>query len=202
MNRRNTLFAILVLVVLIMLLFAKSCVFRTSTFENVVIDSKEQAISKKDFNPPMYIDSTTIENCNYPIVFHYQKPKQFGNVRTLNHIVGLTMSTLDSCPSMPDSTQAIHVYIKSMNSKNKFIYLGAYSKTSMNEDVEYRLTSPVNDATGFHVATDSGMVSSVLHWKQFEATTPGKFRKQAEEKMTKQVEENLIRDILKKMHRN
>lgn len=202
MNKRNTLIASIILVALVVLLFAKGCVFHASTFENVVIESKEQAVCKKDFNPPMYSDSTTIEKCNYPIVFHYQKPKQFGNVRTLNHIVGLTMSTLDSCPPMPDSTQAIHVYIKSMNSKNKFIYLGVYSKTSMNEDVEYRLTYPVNDAARFYVATDSGMLTSVMHWKQYEVATPGKFKEQAEERMTKQVEDNLIRDILKKMHRN
>jgi hypothetical protein len=161
----------------------------------------EEAVCKKDFKPSTLIDSTEVANCNYPVVFHYQKPKYFGNSLALNHIVGLTMHSLDSCPPMPDSTKAIHVYVSSMNSKSKFVFLGVYYKTSINEDASYRLTYPVSDSKGTRVVVDSGTVSSTMHWKMYEASTPGKFRKQAEERMTKQMEDVLLKDVVKKMER-
>jgi hypothetical protein len=40
-----------------------------------------------------------------------------------------------------------------------------------------------------------------MHWKSYGVSTPVKFRQQAEEKMTKMVEDNLLKDIVKKMNR-
>jgi len=184
------------------LLLGKSCVFRTSNWQNKWNDTMEEAVCKKDFKPSTLIDSTELANFNYPVVFHYQKPKCFGHSLALNHIVGLTMHSLDSCPPMPDSTKAIHIYVSSTNSSSKFVCLGVYYKTSINEDATYRLTYPVSDSKGIRVVVDSGAVSSTMHWKMYEASTPDKFRKQAEDRMTKQMEDVLLRDVVKKMERN
>ena len=138
---------------------------------------------------------------NYPIVIHYQKARRFGKSFSKNHVLSNDLSMLKVKPSELDSTKAIHIYIKSKRKKSKFINLGLYSKTSMNEDVEYKLSYPVTDSLGMHVVKDSGSVSTAMHWKTVGPSTPGKFRKQAEDKMTKQVEEQLVKDILKKMKR-
>lgn len=202
MNKRNTTLAILVLVILVVLLVGKSCVFRRIAWHNEWNDSMEQAVCKKDFTPSMLIDSTQVANSNYPVVFHYKKPKFFGgNSMALNHIVGMTLHSLDSCPPMPDSTQAIHVYVSTTNSKSKFIYLGLYAKTSINENADYTMTYPVRDSTGIRVVQDSGSVRSTLHWKLYKPNSPSGFRKQVEEKMTKQLEDVLLRDVVKKMER-
>jgi len=201
MNKRNTVIAIVVLVVLLMLLFTRSCVYRSMWFNHNSMVFTEQAVCKKDFKPSASIDSTEVKNCNYPIVIHYKEPKQFGKTMSMNHIIGLTWNVLDSCPPMPDSTKAIHVYIRNSSINSRNVFLGVYNKTSMNEDIEYKLTYPVNDKQGFRIVTDSGSVSSVMHWKSYGVSTPVKFRQQAEEKMTKMVEDNLLKDIVKKMNR-
>lgn len=201
MNKRNTTLAIIVLVVLVVLLIGKSCVFRTHIWKNDWKETLDEAVCKKDFEPSMLIDSTEMANCDYPVVFHYQKPKVFGTSLALNHIVGMTLHSLDSCPPMPDSTEAIHVYVSSTRSKTKFVFLGVYSKTSINEDANYRLTYPVSEPGGIRVVEDSGSVSSAMHWKLYEPTTPSKFRKKAEERMTKQMEDVLLKDVVKKMER-
>ena len=205
MNKRNTVIAIIILMVLVMLLFTRSCVYRSMWFNHnskVSMVCTEQAVSKKDFMPSASIDSKEVKNCNYPIVIHYKEPKQFGKTMSMNHIIGLTWNVLDSCPPMPDSTNAIHVYIRNCSNNYRNIYLGVYNKTSMNQDIEYKLTYPVNDKQGLRVVTDSGLVCTAMHWKSYGMSSPVKFRKQAEEKMTKQVEDNLVKDILKKMKRN
>jgi hypothetical protein len=202
MNKRNTVVAIIILALLVMLLFTRSCVYRHTWFNRQMVEFREQAVCKKDFKPYVSIDSTEARNSDYPIVIHYKEPKQFGDVYTKNHIIGLTWNVLDSCPPMPDSTNAIHVYIRNHSRNSKNVYLGLYYKTSMNEDIEYKLTYPVTDKQGFHIATDSGTVSSVLHWKSYGMNSPIKFRNQADVKMTKMVEENLLKDVFKKMQRN
>lgn len=202
MNKRNTTLAILVLVILVVLLISKSCIFRSATWHNDWTESMEQAVCKKDFKPSTVIDSTQVANCNYPVVFHYKKPQYFGgNSMALNHIVGMTLHSLDSCPPMPDSTQAIHVYVSTEKTKTKFIFLGVYSKSSINVDATYKLTYPVSDSAGIRVIQDSGVVSSTIHWKLYAPTTPGKFRKQSEDRMTKKLEDVLLKDVVKKMER-
>jgi len=201
MNKRNTIILTIVLVVLVLTLVERGFLHHHFS-KPITIDFKEQVVSKKEMKPSVCVDSSAIKECNYPIVIHYQKPKQFGDAYAMNHIIGLSMNILDSCPPMPDSTEAIHVYTKSIRSKTKYIYLGLYSKTSINEDVEYRVTYPVNDRSGLRVVTDSGLVCTAMHWKFYGPSAPGKFKEQAEEKMTKQVEDDLVRDIIKKMKRN
>lgn len=202
MNKRNTVIATIVLVVLVMLLFTRSCVRRHACFNRTVVEIEEQAVCKKDSKPYASIDSTTVRNSDYPIVIHYKEPKQFDDAYTMNHIIGLTWNVLDSCPPMPDSTNAIHVYIRNHSNKTKNVYLGIYYKTSMNEDLEYKVTYPVTDHQGFHIASDSGSITSVMHWKSYGANTPVNFRKQADERMRKLVEKNLLKDVFKKMGRN
>lgn len=205
MNKRNTTLAIIVLALLVVLLIGKSCVFRncTSTVSQTDwIETTDEAVCKKDFKPSMLIDSTQVANCNYPVVFHYKKPKFFNSTLAMNHIVGMTMHSLDSCPPMPDSTQAIHVYVSTTRNNSKFIFLGVYSKSSINEEASYKLTYPVSDPTGIRVVKDSGTVHSTLHWKLYEPTTPAKFRKQVEERMTKQMESNLLKDVVRKIKQN
>lgn len=202
MNKRNTVIATIVLLVLVMLLFTRSCVRRHSWVKHTIVEMKEQAVCKKDFKPYASFDSTSVRNCDYPIVIHYKEPKQFGDAYTMNHIIGLTWNVLDSCPPMPDSTKAIHVYILNHNNKTKNVYLGLYYKTSMNEDLVYKLTYPVTDDQGVHIASDSGTVTSVMHWKSYGPNTPIKFRKQADERMTTLIEKNLLKDVLKKIGRN
>jgi len=200
MNKRNTTIAILVLVVLVILLFAKTCSFNSTITEmpdNFPDNYKVDVNIRLD---SLFSDSAA--EANYPIVIHYQKARRFGKTFCKNHVLSQDLSMLTTKPQELDSTEAIHVYTKNSRSKNKFINLGVYSKTSMNEDVEYKLTYPVNDSLGFHVVTDSGLVCTVMHWKFYGASNPGNFREQAEEKMTKQVEDNLVKDIIKKMKRN
>ena len=201
MNKRNTVIATIILVVLVMLLFTRSCVYRSMWFNHNSMVFTEEAVCKKDFKPSASIDSSEVKNCNYPIVIHYKEPKQFGETMSMNHIIGLTWNVLDSCPPMPDSTNAIHVYIRNCSNNYRNIYLGVYNKTSMKQDIEYLLTYPVNDKQGVHIVTDSGTVSSSMHWKSYGMNTPVKFRQQAEVKMTKMVEDNLVKDIVKKMNR-
>ncbi len=136
---------------------------------------------------------------NYPIVIHYQKAKRFGKSFCKNHVISRDLALLNAKPEELDSTQAIHIYTKNIRRKNTFIYLGLYSRASINEEVEYNVTYPVNDSLGFRVVTDSGLVCTVMDWTFYGASTPKKFRDQAEQNLTKQVEDNLVKDILKKM---
>jgi len=200
MNKRNTTIALLILVGLIFLLFTKTCCFRTSISEmpdnfpdNFKVDVNVRVDS-------MFSDS--MGEANYPIVIHYQKARRFGKTYAKNHVLSQDLSMMTANPAELDSTEAIHIYTKNIRSKTKFIYLGMYSKSSINEDVEYTVTYPVNDSLGFRVALDSGLVSTAMHWKTYGPSTPGKFRKQAEDRMTKQVEDDLVKQILKKMKRN
>jgi len=200
MNKRNTTIALLVLLVLIFLLFAKTCSFNTTTSElpdNFPDNYKVDVNIRLD---ALHLDS--LDEANYPIVIHYQKARRFGKTFCKNHVLSQDLSMLTAKPQELDSTEAIHVYTKSIRKKSKYINLGLYSKTSMNEDVEYKLTYPVNDSLGLRVVTDSGLISTVMHWKTYGPTASGKFREQAEDKMTKQVEDNLVHDIIKKMKRN
>jgi hypothetical protein len=199
MNKRNTTIALLILVGLILLLFAKTCRFNSTIHEmpdnfpdNFKVDVNVRVDS-------MFSDS--LGEANYPIVIHYQKARRFGKTYAKNHLLSQELSTMTAKPQELDSTEAIHIYTKNIRSKTKFIYLGMYSKSSISEDVEYMATYPVNDSLGFRVVTDSGLVCTVMHWKMYGPSTPGKFRKQAEDRMTKQVEDDLVKDILKKMKR-
>jgi hypothetical protein len=199
MNKRNTYIAIIVLVVLVMLLFTRGCVYRHTWLNHCTVEIKEQAVCKKDLKP---LESIDLKDCNYPIVIHYKEPNKFDDVYTKNHIIGLTWNALDSCPPMPDSIDAIHIYIQNSITTSKNIYLGLYFKTSMKEEVEYKLTYPANDNRGLHLATDSGKVITVLHWKAYGMDSPTKFRRQADDMMTKKVEENLLKNVLKKMSKD
>ena len=182
-----------------MLLFTRSCEYHHKWSNVIALDIKEQAVSKKDLMPS---ENISLKDINYPIVFHYKESQKFDNVYSMNHIISLNWKALDSCPPMPDSSNAIHVYIRNNIKMSKNIFLGLYFKTSMNEETEYKLTYPVNDDHGFHIATDSGTVTSVMHWKSYGMNTQNKFKDQAKEKMTKIVEENLLKDIAKKMELN
>ena len=200
MNKRNTTIAILVLVVLIFLLFTKTCSFNSPTQE---LPDNFPDNYKVDVNVRLdALSLDSLDEANYPIVIHYQKARRFGETYAKNHVLSQDLSMLTFKPQELDSTEAIHVYTKSIRKTNKFINLGLYSKTSMNEDVEYKLTFPMNDSLGLHVVTESGMVCTAMHWKTYGPSNPGKFREQAEDKMTKQVEDNLVQDIIKTMKRN
>jgi len=200
MNKRNTTIALIVLAVLIFLLFTKTCCFRTTIAElpdnfpdNYQVDVDERLDSSS---------TDLLGEANYPIVIHYWVARRFGKSFCKNHVLSRDLSMLTTKPETLDSTEAIHIYTKNIRSKTKFIYLGMYSKSSINEDVEYKVTYPVNDSLGFHVVTDSGLVSTAMHWKTYGPSTPSKFRKQSEDRITKQVEDGLVKDILKKMKRN
>jgi len=200
MNKRNTTIAILVLVVLIFLLFTKTCCFNTN-----ITDLPDNFPNNYQVDVNVRLDALSLDSldgANYPIVIHYQKARRFGKTYAKNHVLSQDLSMLTVKPQELDSTEAIHVFTKNIRSKTKFIYLGLYSKTSINEDIEYRVTYPVNDSSGLRVVTDSGSVCTAMHWKTYGPSAPGKFREQAEEKMTKQVEDNLVKDIVKKMKRN
>lgn len=197
MNKRNTTIALLILMGLIFLLFTKTCCYRTTITEmpdNFPENHKVDVNVKLD---SLFTDSQA--EANYPIVIHYQKAKRFGKSFCKNHGLSRDLSLLIAKPEQLDSTQAIHIYTKNIRSKTKFIYLGLYSKSSINEDVEYEVTYPVSDSLGIRVVTDSGLVCTVMDWTFYGLSTPGKFRKQAEDRMTKQVEDDLVKDILKKM---
>lgn len=200
MNKRNTTIALLILVGLILLLFAKTCSFRT-TFTEMPDNFPDNF--KVDVDVRLDSSNTDlIGEANLPIVIHYQKARRFGETYAKNHVLSRDLSMIAANPAELDSTEAIHIYTKNIRSKNKFIYLGMYSKSSINEDVEYTVTYPVNDSLGFRVVTDSGLVSTAMHWKSYGPSTPSKFRKQAVDRMTKQVEDHLVKDVLKKMKRN
>ncbi len=199
MNKRNTTIALLILVGLILLLFTKTCCFRRTFIEmpdNFPDNYKVDVNIRMD---SLLLDSTA--EANYPIVIHYQKARRFGETYAKNHVLSQDLSMMTAKPGELDSTEAIHIYTKNIRSKTKFIYLGMYSKSSINEDVEYTVTYPVNDSLGLHVVTDSGLISTTMHWKTYGPSTPSKFRKQAEDRITKQVEDQLVKDILKKMKR-
>lgn len=199
MNKRNTTIALIVLAVLIFLLFTKTCCFNTTIHE---MPDNFPDNYKVDVNVRLdALNLDSLDEANFPIVIHYQKARRFGKTYCKNHLLSQDLSMLTAKPQELDSTEAIHVYTKSIRKKNKSINLGLYSKTSINEDIEYSFTYPVNDSLGLHVVTDSGLVCTAMHWKSYGPSAPGKFREQAEEKMTKQVEDDLVRDIIKKMKR-
>ena len=200
MDKRNTTIAVLVLVVLIFLLFTKTCSFNSTPQE---LPDNFPDNYKVDVNVRLdALSLDSLDEANYPIVIHYQKARRFGKTYVKNHVLSQDLSMLTFKPQELDSTEAIHIYTKNIRNRTKYIYLGVYSKTSINEDVEYVVTYPVNDSTGLHVVTDSGMVCSVMYWKSYGSTSPRKFREQSEERMSKQVEESLVQDIIKKMKRN
>jgi len=202
MNKRNTVIISAVLGLLVLALIGRNVFFIFHHTKTCKVEIKEEVAFKKEMSPSVFMDSIAIKNCSYPIVIHYQNPQFFGNVYAKNHIIGLSMLALDSCPPMPDSTEAIHVYIFMHKNIAKYLNLGVYNKATLSEDVEYRLTYPVKDNVGFRVVKDTGFVCSEVRWKEDGVLSADKFRKKAEEKMTRQVEESLVQDIIKKMHKN
>lgn len=200
MNKRNTTIALLVLVVLIFLLFAKTCSFNSTIRE---LPDNFPDTYKVDVNVMLdKLSLDSLEEASYPIVIHYQKPRRFGNSYFKNHVLSQNVSMFTANPKELDSTKAIHVYTKSIRKKTKYIYLGLYSNTSMEEDVEYKLTYPVSDSLGLRVVKDSGVVCTNCGTTLYGPIISGKNKGQDEEYLTKQIEDNLLKDIFKKMKRN
>lgn len=204
MNKRNTVIATIVLVVLVALLVGKSV--RYHHRNTIVTDMYTQQVDcLLDLNLATGFDSATVKACDMPIVIHYPKPTSINGSRTQLHIFSLSVKVLkqlalpDLRGVIPDSTEGIHIYPKFLRSKKSSINLGIYSKIYMKQDVQYVVTYPVKDSLGLHVIEDSGMVSSEMSWKSFGVNTMAKTRKVSENDMTKQIEESLIRDVAKKM---
>lgn len=204
MNKRNTIIAIAVLVVLVVFLIGRSF-FRHCHKTTITETCTSQVDLLLDLNLATGFDSATVEACDLPIVVHYSKPTTVNGSRTTLHIFSLTPEVLkglanpDKGGVMPDSTQGIHIYPKFLRSKTSSINLGFYINTSMKEDVQYVVTYPVKDSLGLRVVEDSGMVSTEMNWKSYGIGTKAKNKHESETEMTKRLEQSLIRDVAKKM---
>lgn len=204
MNKRNTVIATIVLVVLVALLVGKS--FRHSHRTTIVTDMYTQQVDcLLDLNLATGFDSATVKACDMPIVIHYPKPTSINGSRTQLHIFSLSVKVLkqlalpDLRGVIPDSTEGIHIYPKFVRSKTSSINLGFYSKYLKTQDVQYMVTYPVEDSLGLHVIEDSGLIVSVVGWKMYGINTKQKSRKECDDEMSKQIEESLIKDVAKKI---
>lgn len=204
MNKRNTLIATIVLVVLVVLLIGKSV--RHHHRNTIVTDVyTKQVDCLLDLNLATGFDSATVKVCDMPIVIHYPKPTTINGSRTQLHVFSLSKDVLIGLASpkkggiLPDSTQAIHIYPKFVRSKTSSTNLGFYSKYLKTQDVQYMVTYPVEDSLGLHVIKDSGLIVSVVGWKTYGINTKQKSRKECDDEMSKQIEESLIKDVAKKI---
>jgi hypothetical protein len=204
MDKRNTVIASIILVVLVLLLIGKGV--RHHHRDTIVTDLNTQQVDcLLDLNLATGFDSATVKACDMPIVIHYPKPTNINGSRTQIHVFSLTKDVLISLATpkkggiLPDSTQAIHIYPKFVRSKTSYTNLGFYSKYLKTQDVQYVVTYPVEDSLGLHVIEDSGLIVSVVGWKTYGTNTKQKSRKECEDEMSKQIEESLIKDVAKKM---
>src|SRR5664280_2590316 len=151
MDKRNTVIASIILVVLVLLLIGKGV--RHHHRDAIVTDMYFQQVDcLYDLNLATGFDSATVKACDMPIVIHYPKPTIVNGSRTQLHIFSLSLDVLKGLASpnkggiMPDSTQGIHIYPKFLRSKSSSINLGFYSKVAMKQDVQYIVTYPVRDS--------------------------------------------------------
>lgn len=203
MNKRNTVLAVIVLAVLVILLVGKNRFHHRVTYLKEVHSNQVDYLL--DLNLATGFDSATVKAFDLPIVVHYPKVTNVNGSHTKLHIFSLTPEVLKSLASpdregfTTDSTKSIHIYPKVMSSMNSSVNLVFYNKRHMKEEVRYVVTYPVRDSTGLHVVEDSGIVSTEYTWKSYGTGTKSKGMKDSERAMTEQLEKSLIRDVAKKI---
>jgi len=205
MNKRNTTFAIIILVVLVVFLAGRS-VFRHQSFLSfkTSMDSMEEfeqfSQNVEALDSTVHFDLNVLPEDDVLMVFHYPKMMHINGSYVRNHVLGRAgdLSSLE----MPDTLEAIHVYPVFKQKKVSKILLGVYNKISMSQTVDYRVTYPVTSNDSVRVVTDFGTVSAELNWKFTGLNSRSSIRKKAEEDIVKLLEQSLIRDIKGKMERN
>lgn len=202
MNKRNTTFAIIILVVLVVFLAGRS-VFRHHSFVSFKssmdsmheLEQLSQNIEALDST--VHFDMNLLQSEDALMVIHYPKMMPINGSLVRNHVLGSAgdLSSLE----MPDTLDAIHVYPVFKQKKVSKVLLGVYNKISMSQTVDYRVTYPVKTNDSVRVVTDFGTVSAELKWKFTGVNSRGSIRKKAEEDIVKLLEQSLMRDIKKKM---
>lgn len=202
MNKRNTTFAIILLVVLVVFLAGRS-VFRHRSFldftssMDTMHELEQFSQNVEALDSTVHFDLNVLQGDDVLMVIHYPKMMHINGSYVRNHVIG-GASDLSSL-EMPDTLDAIHVYPVFKKQKFRKVLLGVYNKISMSQTVDYRVTYPVTTNDSIRVVTDSGTVSAELNWKFTGVNSKGSIRKQAEEDIVKLLEESLMRDIKKKM---
>lgn len=202
MNKRNTVLAVIVLAVLVVLLVVKGIFHHRITYLKEVHTNQVDCLL--DLNLATGFDSATVKACDLPIVIHYPKLTNVNGSHTKLHIFSLTTEVLKSLANpdrdglATDSTRSIHIYPKILSSMSTSVNMVLFKKIRMKEDVSYVVTYPVRDSTGLHVVEDSGMVSTEMSSKSY-GNVKSADKLEMEDDMTKQLERILIKDVAKKI---
>lgn len=160
----------------------------------------EEAVSMKELACDASIDLNGLDTLRYPIVIHYDRVQVIGKTSTKNHILCPNDSVFSACPQMPDSSQAIHIFPKLKESGSKKILLGLFRKMYYNQKVDYTVTYPVKDSTGFTQSMTFGTIDRTSNQKYWGNTHGSKkWVKEKDEEFFREVENELIHSVMNKM---
>lgn len=205
MNKRNTTFAIIILVVLVVFLAGRS-VFRHQSFVSfkTSMDSMQEleqfSQNMEALDSTVHFDLNLLQGEDALMVIHYPRMMHINGSLVRNHVLGSAADL--SGLEMPDTLEAIHVYPIFKQTRSSKILLGVYNKISMSQTVDYRVTYPVTTNDSVRVVTDSGTVSAELKWKYSGVFSKGSIRKKAEEDIVILLEKSLMKDIKRKMNKD
>lgn len=202
MNKRNTTFAIILLVVLVVFLAGRS-VFRHRSFVNfsssmdTMHELEQFSQNVEALDSTVHFDLNVLQGDDVLMVIHYPKMMHINGSYVRNHVIGGASDV--SSLEMPDTLDAIHVYPVFKKQKVRKVMLGVYNKIHLSQTAEYRVTYPVTTNDSVRVVSDVGTVSAEMSWKFTGFGNVKSMRKQAEEDIVKLLEQSLMRDIKKKM---